>query len=452
MADIGQASDALIPPEALKRFLAAHRWSIVEDRRGEWEVWRSPQDLHAQTVTLVFDDEYVDYETRRFEANQAILAAYDFTLLDLSERITSLSADLFFFRIEQESVDGTIPFKQAQRALDSIATMVRAAATTVASPAHSHRGRRPKEVDQFLAEDLRLGHTKKGSFVVTAAARFDEGSTPAVLPAPVNSDADSEQIEVDVDDATPDAEAESPVTHTDSQAVEDIAVPFSRRVMTTFSKGLAAARGVATDETPVGTAVEDGLSLELAEALEKISGEEGLQTIEVTFDWSEAIPQRQADVPQVVRFERGILDSLPRVAEALQIREPATEVEIVGPVVALSREVPTEGDVDQTGEVTIRADIDGRFRKVIVELDGDEHEWAIRAYREHFPVIVTGELVKRRSWRLEGYVSLDVEAARQIATRSSRRSAPHGEAVAPVDPEEDAVTEPTEQSDPDTAE
>ncbi len=449
MADIGQASDALIAPQALKRFLAAHRWSIVEDRRGEWEVWRSPQDLHPRTVTLVFDDEYVDYETRRFEANQAILAAYDFTLLDLSERITSLSADLFFFRIEQESIDGTIPFKQAQRALDSIATMVRAAATTVASPAHSHRGRRPKEVDQFLAEDLRLGHTKKGSFVVTAAARFDEGSTPAVVPVPVNSDAESEDIEVDVDDVTPNAEVESAVMQADSHAVVDIA-PFSRRVMTTFSKGLAAARAVARDETPVGTAVEDGLSLELAEALEKISAEEGLQTIEVTFDWSEAIPQRQADVPEVVRFEREILDSLPRVAEALQIREPAREIEIVGPVVALSREVPTEGDVDQSGEVTIRADIDGRFRKVIVELDGDEHEWAIRSYREHFPVIVTGELVKRRSWRLEGYVSLDVEAARQMATRSSRRAAPDGEAVAPVDPEGDSVAEPTEPSDPDT--
>lgn len=377
-------TSALIPPSALKRFLAANRWSIIEDHANEWEIWRPPQDLKSLAVTLLFDDEYVDYTARLHEANDIIMRAYHMGSIELSEKITSLSADLFFFRIVQDSRDGTIPFKQAQRALESIATMVRAAATTAVNPNHSHRGRRPSEVDQFIAEDLRLGHTKKGSFVVTAAARFDPEE---IAPAPMQTNV--------------------PVSAGPS--------PFSRRVMTVFSRGLEAARAMAVDEESVLGAVEQGLSLELAEALERISDEVGLQTIEVSFDWSEAVP-KSTSTPELVRFDRAALDSLPRVTEQLQERRVPEVVEVIGQVTGLSRR-GADDDTAASGEVTITGELGGQVRKVVVELDGEAHEYAIRAYRERFPIIVSGELVKRRSWRLEGYVAMDVEAARLMATR-----------------------------------
>ncbi|MBX8689180.1 hypothetical protein GO011_17235 [Mycobacterium sp. 20091114027_K0903767] len=363
---------------------------MVEDRSGEWEVWRSPSDIDPMSITLVFDDEYVDYQRRLTEANMSITKLYSLSRIDLAEKITALSADLFFFRIQQESKDGTIPFKQAQRALDSIATMIRAAATTVASPNHSHKGRRPAEVDHFISEDLRLGHTKRGSFVVTAAARFDNDE---LEPEPK-------------DKASSNGHSSDPIR------------PFGRRVMTTFSRSLAAAKAVAVDETAVSSAVEQGLSLELAEALERISNEEGLQTIEVSFDWSDAFPAPPDDVPTTVTFDRPILDSLPHVTERLQIREPAKQVKVLGEVVALARNIADE-EAAESGEVTVAGEVDGRFRRVLVTLEGAAHEYAIRAYRERFPVIVTGELVKRRSWRLEGFVSMDLEAAELMATRHS---------------------------------
>lgn len=117
-----------------------------------------------------------------------------------------------------------------------------------------------------------------------------------------------------------------------------------------------------------------------------------------------------------MRFDRAALDSLPRVTEQLQERRVPEVVEVIGQVTGLSRR-GADDDTAASGEVTITGELGGQVRKVVVELDGEAHEYAIRAYRERFPIIVSGELVKRRSWRLEGYVAMDVEAARLMATR-----------------------------------
>ncbi|WJJ10804.1 hypothetical protein P9990_19825 [Prescottella equi] len=412
-------SGSLMPPEQLKRFLGVNRWAIVEDHLNEWEIWRAPEDLHSPTVTLLFDEEYFDYDTRLFEANQLVQRAYQIDAVELAERITSLSADLFFVRIDQFSRDGTIPFKQAQRALESISTMVRAAATTTANPAHSHRGRRPAEVESFISDSLRLGHTKKGSFVVTAVARFDDEPPEFAAPREIKVDAGL-GIEGDARGDAGDFSEGPYVNYIEGPSIgasaeEEAVLPFGRRVMRTLSRGLDAARRAAQDQTAIGIALEEGLSLELVEALEKISSEQGLRTIDVTFEWSPTIPHPSA-VPERVVFEQEVIRALPTVAEALQIHDRPTRTEIVGPVVGLSRSV-SNGAPGGSGPVTILADVHGSLRKVTVELDGEEHEWAIRAYQDHFPVIVSGELTKRRTWRMEGAVSLDVEAARQLTMR-----------------------------------
>ncbi|OZF39940.1 hypothetical protein CH296_01140 [Rhodococcus sp. 14-2496-1d] len=399
--DLEQITESsLIPPDELKRFLGANRWAIVEDKDSEWEIWKAPEDVPATAVTLIFDDEYFDYETRLFEANQAIRKVYELTSVALAEKVAALSADLFFFRISQFSRDGTIPFRQAQRALDGIATMVKAAATTTSNPNHSHQGRRPAEVESFIADKLRLGHTKKGSFVVTAVARFDD---------------------------------ETPNTEVKAGSKNDEILPYGRRVMTTLARGLDAVRGVASGGEPIGSAVERGVSLELVEALEKITDEEGLQTIEVSFDWSPSVIQSvENPLPNIVTFEQEQILALPQVAEQLTTRKMPTVVEIVGPVLALSRAV-NGGEPEESGAVTVLGEVDGQMRKIVVELEGREHDWAIRAYRERFPIILSGELVKRGSWRLEGYVTLDIESARYLASRSrSSKSPEQGELEPPA--------------------
>jgi hypothetical protein len=272
-----------------------------------------------------------------------------------------------------------------------------------ASPSHSHRGRRPAEVDEFLVEGLRLGHTKRGSFVVTAAARFDRADIAD------GAAAEQGQITSESVDSSGEPEADS--------GVDVYMPPFARRVMTTFSRGLEAARAVATDTEPVLTAIENGLSLELAEALEKISNEEGLQTIEVSFDWSDAVPAPPKSVPETIRFDRRVLDSLPRVTEQLQVRQQPVQVTLMGQVTALSRNLADE-EVAESGEVTVFGEVEGHARKVLVILEGEAHEYAIRAYRDRFPIVVSGEIVKRRSWHLEGHVEMDLETARLMANRS----------------------------------
>lgn len=380
-----------INPRGLKKFLAANRWSLAQDRVG-WEVWRAPSDLelHPPVVIVPVDSEYVDYIDRLEEANRVLRRAYHLSEADLAEKITALNADLFFIRIDQDSLDGTISFAQARRALDNIATMVKAAATTASSPQHSHRGRRPSEVEEFLADDLRLGHTKKGSFVVTAAARLDweEPETPPSLRA-------TEQL--------------ASASEGNSQDAASEIVPFGRRVMVALSHGLNAARlAASTSESamPIGEAVESGLSLEMAEALERIVSEDGLKSISVSFDWSESVETLRDDTPDVIEFTRDVIDEIPRVTEKLQLKVAPTAVELLGEVTELSRPV---GDEKSTigGSVVIYALIDDRRRKVRVPLNAGDYDLAVRAHLARIPITVSGDLVKKRSWELGGFVVLE---------------------------------------------
>lgn len=66
-----------------------------------------------------------------------------------------------------------------------------------------------------------------------------------------------------------------------------------------------------------------------------------------------------------------------------------------------SEEIDKSQDVD-SGTVVIRADIDGRFKKVLLDLDGRQYDMAIEAHRSRSMMQAVGTLRKDgRSWRLD---------------------------------------------------
>lgn len=92
---------------------------------------------------------------------------------ELADRITTTRADLLYLRLNDEG-SGSIPFEHAQTTIGSIYHMIRAAAAAAADPARDpSRGRLPASVEEYLRDDLRLGHTKRGSFVFTVVSRLD---------------------------------------------------------------------------------------------------------------------------------------------------------------------------------------------------------------------------------------------------------------------------------------
>ncbi|CAM4502072.1 hypothetical protein NONI108955_36980 [Nocardia ninae] len=366
-----EIASSLSPP-AVSQYLASHDWQLEARDHNVKEIWRLPgEDGLLGRVMLPLATDYVDFPTRFRDTLQALAAIYDWDPAHLAERITAARADLFFVRLDQEMTDGTIPFRQGEATLEALLIMMRAAATTADDPTHSHRGRRSAKVTEFLEEDVRLGHTKPGSFVFTVVTRLGD-----VLPP-----------------------------HEDGSPT----VPFPRKVMTTLATGLQSTKQLALDwdESALDRSGQLGLSAGLVESVLELTQPETLRALDLSFDWAAAEPPPEVSTSRII-VDRNAMAGLPRVRERLVRREePPRYTTLLGTVRTLNRD--DLGDEDQEAtSIVLSTHVDGRPRKVHVPLAGQEYGWAIRAHQSRQPIVVSGDLIFERGvWRLTGDISVD---------------------------------------------
>lgn len=400
----------LLTDASLAQFLATESWTIQQDYGWE-QVWVHADMQHRGTplfLHLPRNQGLDDYRLRLQQAVEAIGNVYDWTLPAIAERVSAIRADLFFVRVDQSSMDGTIPLRQASELLEGIDSMIRSAALTAHNPRSTGKGRMPEYVKDFLAEDVRMGHTKRGSFIITVAARIDSAEVPEPETAP--------------------RPADGPVPSDD----EDLASPkmsYTRQVMTTLSRSLeitqqyVAARG---NDMDLDRAVEQGMRLPLVKALRSAGAAEGVRGLSLNFEWSALEPVRQ-EVSSEIRMDRDVLVALEPIEKRLANREDEPRQEtIVGPVVELKRgDDPDIKTGEYEGEVVIRAEVDSRLRKITVPLRGEDYDWAIQAHRRHMPFTVSGILEKvGRGWRLGGHIQADTAFLRYTASNEPARLSP----------------------------
>ncbi|MQY24127.1 hypothetical protein [Nocardia macrotermitis] len=371
--------DEILTPANIAQFLATRSWTKRFDRQFD-QVWVLEREGADRPVSVLLPREpsFVDYDKCLREALTAITRAYDIELAELAEKVASVHADLFFVRVDQSMKDGTIPLRQASVLLDGIDQMIRAAALSAHNPHTSGRGRIPDYVNEFLNDGIRMGHTKKGSFVITVAARIDDVETgdrreqPSLLP--------------------------------------DAPASFTRRVMTSLATSLDVTRKFASEPrgfADVEDAMEQGLRLPVVQALQEMSAPDGLRSLDLSFEWAAAEPQL-ASVPSRINLGRGVIDELPEIERRLMRRSEPERLTLVGLVKELKLE--DDGDLpdEQGGDVIIHAEVGNRTRRVAIALGGNDWQLAISALRARVPLMVTGELGKRGNiWRLNEPIELD---------------------------------------------
>ncbi|SFR09315.1 hypothetical protein SAMN04488564_103111 [Lentzea waywayandensis] len=365
--DYRELADSL-HPLAVQQYLAANDWQLETQVPDVRQIWRLNDEAR---VMLPLATDFVDFAQRFRDTLRALATVYDWDPERLAEKITATRADLFFVRFDQAMVDGTLPFKQAETALDGLLKMMKAAATSADDPTHSHRGSRSSTVTDFLDEDIRLGHTKRGSFVFTVVTRLGD-------PLPDHDDG----------------------SHT---------TPFPRRVMETLATGLHAARDLSLnwDALAVERAAERGLSANLVESLQDLTESDSLRELDLSFDWAASEPRPKVAASRIV-INRDAMVGLSRVRERLVRREepPRTET-VVGQVRSLTRE-DSGGDDQEETTIILSAEVRGRTRKIHILLGGEDYDWAIFAHRNRLPFTVTGNLAfERGAWRLTGPVTVD---------------------------------------------
>jgi hypothetical protein len=374
-----QEVDLTVGAADLAAYLATSGWEL-EQMYGEGaEVWRLGST--ETRVLLPRDPAYLDYRARLSDAVHVLGALHEWTPQQLAVSVLQTRADVLYVRAEQTDVDGSIPLKQADALVGGSLHMLEAAALATLQPRAVFPSRRPRAVTDFVNDHLRMGHTQRGSFVITILTRLGE-ETRAEIPQAAGPLREAPH-------EVGDAKRESDPEPADEQFVRIPA--FERRVMTTLATGLEAAARASADPkmTALAAGVDSGASSNLYAALDEMTSYEGLSALDLSFAWAPAVPQT-SEVESTIVFTREEVPRFSAARDRLRERPAIVRDSVTGQVVRLER-----GTEDEEGVITITGVVgEGKTRNVRLNLRGKDYRQAVRAHERRSPVTCSG-LIER---------------------------------------------------------
>lgn len=373
-----------LTPWAVEQYLLLSEWRLIERRGSDFAIWGTA-DQRA-SLMLPYDSTFGDFSLRFREALRAIAEVVELEGEALALEIVSARKDIFLVRADQDTADGSIPFVEARNLITGVEKLLTTAAASAIRPRASTAGRKSGVVREFLEDDVRMGHTMRGSFVITvlAADSVEDGKRQAEWERALASAPTGVSIPV-------------PLKEPDD-------VTFSRQVMTNLATGLEAAQDILSNpvtERRLEGAVELGLTAQMLEAVTSMSSSEGVQGLDMSFRWSR-LDRQPSDVPKAVRLDRDDAQSAKPVIEKLRRAPEVTEDQVVGEVWRLER---SQGSSD--GLVIIDGTVGKSRRRVRVPLSGSAYQRAIAAHDSHAMVKVVGTfLPKSRGWEMQPNATL----------------------------------------------
>lgn len=293
-----------------------------------------------------------DFESRSLEyiANDILLSKYD------------------VFRIIAFKGDTTpsLPLEDASTLFNKSLSMMAAAAQSIITPSSYFQSRRSNEVNDFLSK-LRMGHTERGSFIVT-------------LQTPIAPDMRLPGV------VEPILEEE----------------PFERRVSVRLCSLISEAQTIATEQNSeaLSRSVANGMSANFFESLADITKVCGNVGANMDMTWATIRPiQRDWGVPDRFVIRKEMVDSLREAGRTLRATMPEDGVEIAGYVTALHRETGAE-----VGNIKLHDIMSSPTRMVSIDLPSDRYDEACRAHSETKMLVVKGDL--RKNGRVQSLINI----------------------------------------------
>jgi hypothetical protein len=340
-----------IRPARVASYLKVNGWEQFDEFPGKATLWRLKRDATGDDyeVLLPSDLALKDFSARMVDLVHTLAAAEGRSVNGvLATLITPI--DSMNVQIERDdTADGTISLSDGARAFQGVKELFHAAAASLEEPRPFYSTRSGGDAAKLL-RSARLGQTQRGSYVISV-------HTPL------------------------------PETLFHSQ-VE----PIERRVLRRLVSGVGAARDAANEGTEEAfkTRVVSGVSANLCLALSKFGGGKQFRAVTLRFNWSWTHPVPPGELREY-RFTPPLIDVIREGGERLKSVEPNKEFILVGRVKRLEHEGET------AGTIAVEGPVDNKVRRVILILNGDDHDTAIRAYKSQELVVCTGELVRHGS-------------------------------------------------------
>lgn len=367
-----------LSPRAIEEFLRTVGWIREEYREGVNSFWVNA--TQGASLMLPYNSRYRDFSTRLNDALRTISEVHNVRGEALALEIASARSDILLLRADQTTLDGSIPLAEAQSLINGAGQMLLAAACSAINPRPNHPSRKPDAAKEFLAEEVRMGHTLRGSFVITILARHDS-AVREDLPEPSPQYGSPSEDRVDIQA---------------SEAPDGVIESYTRRVMATLASGLRAANELLQDEPRISEseAVEQGASAQLMDSIGRMGSWQGINSLDMSFRWSPSHPTPHAEIPSRVVLPREQAERAASAGKSLRRQPTVLHESVIGHVIRLER---AEGKDD--GIAIIDGVLGKSRRRVRVQLSGENYRLAIRAHDQRAPVVAVGTVtLERRAW------------------------------------------------------
>ena len=353
-----QSALLAVSPAALAAYACAEGWSKTETYGNYSDVYNGgtlPEIIVPRTNHLA---DYASVVARLIKifadvAEMSEIALYN----DL------VTADRDVIRVRVDGEDRTVDINEGASLVTGARDMLLAAACSLDNPKPLYRLWANRRAVGYL-DNVRLGHTEPGSFVVTLLP-------PVIAP---------------------------PLGDSGSTGAYNIAHPKARRVTSWLFNALAATRE-ATRRTASGEmeafndAVASGTSANLCDAIVQMIRH--FQTLDVSVTWARTRPI--PTLRQAVQFTYDDVPILDKAANDFRDRKPMMDVRLQCSIQKLTRDDRYTG-----GTVTMHTSIENREQSVKTILNSIDYNRAIDAHKEKVPIIVTGNLIRSgQRWHLQ---------------------------------------------------
>ena len=351
--------DALraVSPTALSAYARAAGWTKHErygDHSDVYVAEKMPEIILPRTERL---GDYTSVVSGLIKIFAKIAERAE---LSLYRDLVTADRDVVRIRVT-ESGDGSLTVNSGVDLVGGARDLLLATACSLREPQPLYRAGANKEASDLLNQ-VRLGQTEQGSFVVALLTPVVPPPIPNLFPDFVDSDE-----------------------------------PNERRLTRRLTEALVAAReateSAAEDSGDAfAQAVEKGVSANLCEALVKLIGP--FPELDISVTWARTRPMPSAR--HVVGFGRADAALLSEAARMFRRREPQPDRLLFGMVQRLRRD-ETEAD----GTISLSTSIDGQNLSVSVVLKQSDYEKAIQAHKDRAPVMLKGDLERSgQRWRL----------------------------------------------------
>jgi hypothetical protein len=363
--DLILANPSLMPTDVTE-WLWIHGWTRAAALGDIAERWQSK----ATSVLIPMLTASPDFSLRWSEMLDRLASSLDTDPAGVLLAIAKSGSDIAEFRAAGQ-IDDSIPLGDASTLIESVRRAMQAGANSALQP-RSYYGHSLPDAARDHARNVRLGQTRRGSYIVPVISRL-----PVLQPE-------------EADDAV---------------LFEDVTYqPFARTAMLKLASGLTALRDLTHGTaTPPGSRITEavgvGVSSELCDAVATTLETDSIAELQVAFTWAERLPT--SSEPDAITLERAAVPLVRHVGSVLKGESVVGRQTMVGYVKGLDR-----GEDDEVGRITLRVLDNDKARNVLMELNDADYHIAGEANAERRMVTATG-ILHREPGRALRFTAVD---------------------------------------------